>query len=154
VRASFTVANSHPLPFTCLDEKYEEVKSITKMSVCFSSQCSYPKGMVERRFCPMPLANSSSHCSVGTSFKATELLCQLFCTASSDNNNINGTKGFLAIDTVRQKAHEVIVEAATVSPAKSSFLYYFRAFINAGELAHHRSDDSTFPRHAGCQRWP
>jgi hypothetical protein len=37
------------IPCKCLDEKYKEVKSITKMGVCFNSQCSIPDRMVERK---------------------------------------------------------------------------------------------------------
>ncbi len=36
------------IPCKCLDEKYKEVKSITKMGFCFNPQCSIPNGMVER----------------------------------------------------------------------------------------------------------
>jgi hypothetical protein len=34
---------------SCLDEKYEEVKSITKMGLCFNHHCTHPKRIVERR---------------------------------------------------------------------------------------------------------
>jgi len=33
---------------TCLDEKYEEVKSITKMGICSNIQCNLPHRMTER----------------------------------------------------------------------------------------------------------
>jgi hypothetical protein len=33
---------------SCLDEKYEEVKSITKMGLCFNHDCTRPKRIVER----------------------------------------------------------------------------------------------------------
>jgi hypothetical protein len=33
---------------SCLDEKYEEVKSITKMGVCFNQYCTHPEREVER----------------------------------------------------------------------------------------------------------
>eukprot|EP00984_Skeletonema_dohrnii_P011388 scaffold4538_cov86-Skeletonema_dohrnii-CCMP3373.AAC.1 len=36
------------IPCNCLDEKYEEVKSITKMGVCWNDKCSLPSRMVER----------------------------------------------------------------------------------------------------------
>ena len=36
------------IPCSCLDEKYEEVKSITKIGVCHNPQCSFPNRMVER----------------------------------------------------------------------------------------------------------
>ena len=32
----------HRIPCSCLDEKYEEVKSITKMSMCYNPKCSIP----------------------------------------------------------------------------------------------------------------
>jgi hypothetical protein len=36
------------IPCSCLDEKYEEVKSITKMGLCYNPQCSIPGGRLER----------------------------------------------------------------------------------------------------------
>eukprot|EP00984_Skeletonema_dohrnii_P010084 scaffold3919_cov78-Skeletonema_dohrnii-CCMP3373.AAC.1 len=36
------------IPCNCLDKKYEEVKSITKMGVCRNDNCSLPNRMVER----------------------------------------------------------------------------------------------------------
>jgi hypothetical protein len=36
------------IPCNCLDEKYKEVKSITKMGVCRNPQCQVPDGRVER----------------------------------------------------------------------------------------------------------
>ena len=36
------------IPCSCLDEKYEEVKSITKMSLCINPKCNSPDGKVER----------------------------------------------------------------------------------------------------------
>ena len=38
----------HRIPCSCLDEKYEEVKHITKMGCCYNPQCSIPNGEVER----------------------------------------------------------------------------------------------------------
>ena len=38
----------HRIPCSCLDEKYEEVKHITKMSYCSNPQCSIPGRKVER----------------------------------------------------------------------------------------------------------
>ena len=38
----------HRIPCSCLDKKYEEVKSITKMGYCFNLQCKIPQGRVER----------------------------------------------------------------------------------------------------------
>ena len=37
----------HRIPCSCLDEKYEEVKNITKMGVCYNKQCNHPNGRVE-----------------------------------------------------------------------------------------------------------
>ena len=37
------------IPCKCLDEKYKEVKSITKMGVCSYPKCSLPGGKVERK---------------------------------------------------------------------------------------------------------
>ncbi len=37
------------IPCKCLDEKYKEVKSITKMSVCMNPECSLPGRKVERK---------------------------------------------------------------------------------------------------------
>jgi hypothetical protein len=37
------------IPCKCLDEKYEEVKSITKMGFCWNPQCSIPDRMVVRK---------------------------------------------------------------------------------------------------------
>ena len=36
------------IPCKCLDERYKEVKSITKMGLCANQNCSLPNGMVER----------------------------------------------------------------------------------------------------------
>ena len=36
------------IPCSCLDEKYEEVKSITKVGHCYYSQCKFPGGMTDR----------------------------------------------------------------------------------------------------------
>ena len=38
----------HRIPCSCLDEKYEEVKSITKMGHCYNTQCKLSKRMTER----------------------------------------------------------------------------------------------------------
>ena len=38
----------HRIPCSCLDEKYEDVKHITKMGCCYNQQCSIPNGEVER----------------------------------------------------------------------------------------------------------
>jgi hypothetical protein len=37
------------IPCKCLDKKYKEVKSITKMGFCCNPQCSIPNHMVERK---------------------------------------------------------------------------------------------------------
>eukprot|EP00984_Skeletonema_dohrnii_P001771 scaffold586_cov112-Skeletonema_dohrnii-CCMP3373.AAC.17 len=36
------------IPCSCLDKKYEEVKSVAKIGVCFNAQCPFPDGMLER----------------------------------------------------------------------------------------------------------
>jgi hypothetical protein len=36
------------IPCSCLDEKYKEVKSITKMGICCNPECSYPGRKVAR----------------------------------------------------------------------------------------------------------
>ena len=38
----------HRIPCSCLDEKYEEVKHITKMGMCNNPECSVSNGRVER----------------------------------------------------------------------------------------------------------
>eukprot|EP00986_Skeletonema_menzelii_P012959 scaffold7325_cov153-Skeletonema_menzelii.AAC.4 len=38
----------HRIPCSCLDEKYEEVKSITKLGVCYNPQCTIPYEQLER----------------------------------------------------------------------------------------------------------
>ncbi len=38
----------HRIPCSCLEEEYEEVKSITKMGFCFNPHCKHPGGRVER----------------------------------------------------------------------------------------------------------
>jgi hypothetical protein len=37
------------IPCSCLDEKYEEVKHITKIGTCYNPQCKFPGGKLERR---------------------------------------------------------------------------------------------------------
>ena len=39
----------HRIPCSCLDDKYEEVKDITKIGLCYNQQCNIPHGQVERR---------------------------------------------------------------------------------------------------------
>ncbi len=36
------------IPCSCMDEKYEEVKCITKMGICYNKKCSLPNREVER----------------------------------------------------------------------------------------------------------
>eukprot|EP00984_Skeletonema_dohrnii_P025434 scaffold14600_cov150-Skeletonema_dohrnii-CCMP3373.AAC.2 len=36
------------IPCSCLDAKYDEVKNITKMGMCYNQECSIPNGIVER----------------------------------------------------------------------------------------------------------
>eukprot|EP00574_Skeletonema_japonicum_P005283 CAMPEP_0201720144 /NCGR_PEP_ID=MMETSP0593-20130828/5168_1 /ASSEMBLY_ACC=CAM_ASM_000672 /TAXON_ID=267983 /ORGANISM="Skeletonema japonicum, Strain CCMP2506" /LENGTH=269 /DNA_ID=CAMNT_0048210735 /DNA_START=15 /DNA_END=824 /DNA_ORIENTATION=+ len=36
------------IPCSCLEEKYQEVKSISKMGMCFNPQCTLPNGMTKR----------------------------------------------------------------------------------------------------------
>ncbi len=36
------------VPCCCLDEKYQEVKSITKTSFCYNEECSHPGRLIER----------------------------------------------------------------------------------------------------------
>ena len=38
----------HRIPCSCLDEKYEEVKHITKLGICCNPQCSIPGRVLER----------------------------------------------------------------------------------------------------------
>jgi hypothetical protein len=51
---------------TCLDEKYEEVKHITKIGLCFNQDCPFPNGCVERSktmYCSR--CRSVAYCSRG-----------------------------------------------------------------------------------------
>ena len=36
------------IPCNCLDEKYKEVKSMTKMGMCWNPKCSHPNKLVKR----------------------------------------------------------------------------------------------------------
>eukprot|EP00984_Skeletonema_dohrnii_P008587 scaffold3171_cov84-Skeletonema_dohrnii-CCMP3373.AAC.1 len=36
------------IPCSCLDDKYEQVNSITKMGICYNLHCNFPDRMVER----------------------------------------------------------------------------------------------------------
>ena len=54
----------HRIPCSCLDEKYEEVKHITKMGHCWNPQCSIPDRTVERskaKYCSR--CRSVTYCS-------------------------------------------------------------------------------------------
>ncbi len=46
----------HRIPCSCLDEKYEEVKNITKMGICHNPNCKWPQRRVER--------NKTAYCSL------------------------------------------------------------------------------------------
>ena len=51
---------------SCLDEKYEEVKHITKIGFCFNQECPFPNGCVERSktmYCSR--CRSVTYCSQG-----------------------------------------------------------------------------------------
>ena len=45
----------HRIPCSCLDEKYVEVKHVTKVGFCYSPQCKFPNGKTER--------SKTKHCS-------------------------------------------------------------------------------------------
>jgi hypothetical protein len=50
---------------SCLDEKYEEVKSVKKMGRCFNPNCSHPGGMVERsKMLSCARCGYANYCSV------------------------------------------------------------------------------------------
>ena len=54
----------HRIPCSCLDEKYEEVKHITKMGFCNNLECSVPGRRVERsktKYCSR--CRNASYCS-------------------------------------------------------------------------------------------
>ena len=38
----------HSIPCSCLEKKYEEVKTITKLGSCYSPHCKFPNGITER----------------------------------------------------------------------------------------------------------
>ena len=49
---------------SCLDKKFEEVKSRTKMGICFNQYCRHPKRLVERskiRYCSR--CRGATYCS-------------------------------------------------------------------------------------------
>ena len=53
------------IPCACLDEKYEEVKSVKKMGLCYNPNCSHPQGRVERSkmfYCTR--CGDANYCSV------------------------------------------------------------------------------------------
>ena len=52
------------IPCKCLDEKYKEAKSTTKMGICFNPGCSFHDGRVERKgmlYCTR--CNDANYCS-------------------------------------------------------------------------------------------
>ena len=78
------------IPCSCLDEKYKEVKSVTKMGVCDNLECSLPKHMAKRSkmlycngcrvvsYCSRECQKAAwpkhkEHCEVVGTFKAEEV---------------------------------------------------------------------------------
>ena len=54
----------HRIPCSCLNDKYEEVKDITKIGICYNPQCKFPYGQVERsktKYCS--LCRCMTYCS-------------------------------------------------------------------------------------------
>ena len=54
----------HRIPCSCLDEKYQEVKHITKKGCCYNAKCSTPVNRVERsktKYCSR--CRSATYCS-------------------------------------------------------------------------------------------
>ena len=50
---------------SCLDQKYEEVKSVKKMGRCYNQNCSHPGGKVERsKMFSCTRCGVASYCSV------------------------------------------------------------------------------------------
>ena len=52
------------IPCSCLDEKYQEVKHVTKMGFCFNTECKYPGNKVEHsktKYCSR--CRSVTYCS-------------------------------------------------------------------------------------------
>jgi hypothetical protein len=92
---------------SCLDERYEEVKSIPKMGTCFNSQCEHPKRSVERselrccsrcrmvNYCSRKCqaADWSSHkdiCEAVAASKAEfDSSQQLVCDSEDDNEEVS-----------------------------------------------------------------
>ena len=53
------------IPCSCLDEKYKEVKSVTKMGLCFNPSCSLPDRKVERsKMLSCTRCRHTNYCSV------------------------------------------------------------------------------------------
>ena len=53
------------IPCSCLDEKYEEVKSMKKMGCCYNPNCSNPRGKVERsKMFSCARCRGANYCSV------------------------------------------------------------------------------------------
>ena len=54
----------HRIPCSCLDEKYEEVKHITKVAACYNPECSIPGRRMERsktKYCSR--CRNAAYCS-------------------------------------------------------------------------------------------
>ena len=54
----------HRIPCSCLDEKYEEVKQITKMGICWNPQCKLPGGateLISTKYCSR--CRNATYCS-------------------------------------------------------------------------------------------
>ena len=61
----------HRIPCSCLDEKYQEVKKITKLGHCINPQCSTPDNRVER--------SKAKYCS--------RCLCATYCSRECQEAN-------------------------------------------------------------------
>ena len=64
----------HRIPCSCLDEKYEEVKHITKTGLCYNPECSIPGRKVERsktKYCSR--CRNATYCSSECQVAAWEL---------------------------------------------------------------------------------
>jgi len=52
------------IPCSCLDKKYQEVKSITKLGHCYNPRCKFPDGMTDRsktKYCSR--CGNATYCS-------------------------------------------------------------------------------------------